>query len=45
MLIYSRKLRFFAYFCLASAASPTLFNGLLGSVTGRVENREAFSTG
>jgi hypothetical protein len=29
MLIYSRKLRFFACFCLASAASPTFFNSLL----------------
>jgi hypothetical protein len=28
MLIYTRKLRFFASFCLASAASPTFLNGL-----------------
>ena len=28
MLIYSCKLRFFACFCLALAASPTFFNGL-----------------
>jgi hypothetical protein len=37
MLIYSRKVEcapspFFACFCLASAASPTFFNGLRGSV-------------
>ncbi len=30
MLIYNCKLRFFAWFSLALAASPTFFNGLLG---------------
>jgi hypothetical protein len=29
MLIYSRKLRFLACFCLVLPASPTFFNGLL----------------
>jgi hypothetical protein len=29
MLIYCRKLRFLANFCLALAASPTFFNSLL----------------
>ena len=29
MLIYSRKLRFLACFCLVLPASPTFFNGLI----------------
>jgi len=32
MLIYNSKLRFFACFCLASAASPTFLNGLLTEI-------------
>jgi hypothetical protein len=31
MLIYNCKLRFFACFCLVSAASPTFFNSLLAA--------------
>ncbi|WP_332821447.1 hypothetical protein, partial [Pseudomonas sp.] len=32
----TRKLRFFACFCLASAASPTFFNGLLIGGAGKI---------